>query len=320
MIKLSLVIPAYNVEQYIVATLQSITPQLSDEVEVIVVNDGSTDNTVQSIEANFQNYIKTKQLKLINQINAGVSVARNIGIQASQGLYVGFIDADDFLMPDYVATLLDSINGSKDKSLDIIEFGYKTFKQNYSETTVAKPRYSNQRFGLRKCNRILNHVHAKASWYPWTRVFKRTLFNDKYFPPGVRFCEDLMIIPALYEEAGTILVLKKTLYAYRFAGVSATFNIRPDYFENLFNFYQTIPRNQGLRFDYLRFAVANAIYSCNMKSDSKYPIPKMIFSDLKKLRLNPRIYFELNSKRIMNLCFSDFYKMLKRIIRHENNI
>lgn len=320
MIKLSLIIPAYNVEQYIVDTLKSITQQITSEVEVIVVNDGSTDNTAKQIVANFDRYIKANQIRLINQDNAGVSVARNIGIKESRGMYIGFVDADDFLMPGFVATLLESISSSQRNSPDIVEFGYKTFKQNYSETAVAKPRYSNQLFGLRECKNILNHIHAKASWYPWTRIFKRSLFNNKYFPPGVRFCEDLMIIPALYEEASTVLVLNNTLYAYRFAGASATFNIRPDYFENLFQFYQTIPRHKGLRFDYLRFAVSNAIYSCNMKSDYKYPIPELIITDLEKLRLNPRIYFELNTKRIMSLCFPDFYKTLKRIIHHENSI
>lgn len=319
MIKLSLIIPAYNVEQYIVDTLRSITQQITNDVEVIVVNDGSTDNTATQIVANFDHYIKVNQIRLINQDNAGVSVARNIGIKESRGIYIGFVDADDLLMPDYIATLLESISDAQGNSPDIVEFGYKTFKQNYAEAALDKARYSNELFGWRGCNSILNHVHAKASWYPWTRIFKRPLFNNKYFPPSVRFCEDLMIIPALYEDASTILVLKNTLYAYRFAGASATFNIRPDYFENLFQFYQTIPRHKGLRFDYLRFAVANAIYSCNMKSAFKYPIPELITLDLKRLRLNPRIYFELDFRRVLNVCYNQLIIKIKQLIKHESN-
>lgn len=307
--KLSLIIPAFNAEKFIVGTLRSITQQLTKEVELIVVNDGSTDTTASKVHEYFEKYISTGQLKLITQHNSGVSVARNTGISHSQGHYLGFVDADDYLMPDYMETLLSHLT-NKDSDPDIIEFGFKVFKDNLAETASEAVRYSNTMFGLHPCKRLLNHVHAKARWYAWSRIFKRTLFDQKVFPPGVRFCEDLMIIPELYEDASTILVLDKPLYAYRFSGVSATFTVKQDYFDNLLSFYQTLTSRRELRFDYLRFEIANAIYSCNMKSGFKYQMPTQIERDLKKIRLNPRIYFDLNYKKILNLCYRPFLKKL----------
>lgn len=309
--KLSLIIPAFNAEKFIVETIRCITLQLTNDVELIVVNDGSTDNTSSKVHEYFESYINSGQLKFITQPNAGVSVARNTGIAHSQGIYLGFIDADDYLMPDYIETLLSHIDNN-DSDPDIIEFGYKLFKETLAETASGPARYSNTMFGLRPCKQVLNHVHAKASWYPWSRIFKRTMFDQKAFPPGVRFCEDLMIIPALYEDASTILVLEKPLYAYRFSGASATFTVKQDYFDNLLSFYQTLSSKKELRFDYLRFAIANAIHSCNMKSGFKYQMPAQIQRDLKRLRLNPRIYFDLNYKKVLNLCFPFIFQKIKK--------
>lgn len=310
-IKLSVIIPAYNSEEYIFDSLSSIINQLDGSVELIVINDGSTDATADVITRNFSNYIDNSQLVFLTQPNSGVSVARNKGIEVAKGEYIGFMDADDHVMPNYISTLISQLKDG-DISPDIVEFGYKIFKKSYDEACFDQPRFSNSKFGFRKCRDVLKHVHAKASWYPWTRIFKKSLFNGKFFPPGVRFCEDLMIVPALYEEASTILVLDKALYGYRFSGTSATFNIRQDYFDNLVKFYESIPRKKGLRFDYLRFAIANSIYSCNMKSNVQYQMPKFITDDMKSLRLNPCLYFDMDLKKVLHLCYPSLSKLIKK--------
>lgn len=311
-IRLSIIIPAFNVQKYICDCLVSLVNQFSPVIEIVVVNDGSTDSTEQIILSNFSQEISSGFIKLINQENGGVSVARNTGIKHALGSYVGFVDADDFILPNYIATILNSIS---DTTPDIIEFGFKKFTLSPSELGQAKPEYSNRCFGTQKIVTILEHAYAVARWYPWTRVFKKELFAFKSFPDGVRFCEDMMTIPFLYENAKTISVLPDVLYGYRINQGGATLNIKPDYYEHLICFYDEVDRYKGFRFDLMQFSIAFSLYSCSVKAGQHSPIPDYIWSDMSKLKFNPRIYFYLEWRKIFLLCYSSIYKSLKATLK-----
>ena len=97
MIYFSIIIPAYNAEKYIELCLDSISKQSFNDYELIIINDGSTDHTF-NICNRFA--LNKKQIHLINKENAGVSVARNVGLQQAEGEYVLFVDADDILYPN----------------------------------------------------------------------------------------------------------------------------------------------------------------------------------------------------------------------------
>lgn len=114
MIKVSIIIPAYNVEDYIEDCLVSLTKQSLKEIEVIVVNDGSTDHTQEKAEV-FKG--KIKDLKVIKQVNSGPGVARNLGLKYATGEYIIFLDADDSLPSNAVAHLY---NKAKALNADII--------------------------------------------------------------------------------------------------------------------------------------------------------------------------------------------------------
>ena len=88
------IIPAYNVEEYVINAIQSVLDQSYKNVELIIVNDGSTDNTEQIIKENYPS------INLITQKNKGLSGARNTGIENSKGEYIAFLDADDQWLPD----------------------------------------------------------------------------------------------------------------------------------------------------------------------------------------------------------------------------
>lgn len=120
MIKLSIVVPNYNKCKYIKQMLDSLEPQLTDEVEVIYIDDGSTDNSVKIIEShkicnntNFHLYKWTT--------NRWVSTARNAGIASAKGKYVTFIDSDDYVLPNYIQTLLSYVD---DNQYDLYGFDY----------------------------------------------------------------------------------------------------------------------------------------------------------------------------------------------------
>jgi len=117
--KISVIIPAYNVEKYIEKTLKSLKDQTFKDFEAIIINDGSTDNTEKIIKEVLQD---TKfQWKLINRENQGVSAARNRGIIESKGEYLCFLDADDYYHPTFLEKMY---NKAKEKSYDVVFCNY----------------------------------------------------------------------------------------------------------------------------------------------------------------------------------------------------
>ena len=103
----SIIIPAYNAERYISEAIESVINQTYTNWELIIVNDGSTDNTEKIAQSYAQ---KDSRITYITQENKGVSVARNIGYNASKGDYLGFLDADDYWLPDNLDEKINYFN------------------------------------------------------------------------------------------------------------------------------------------------------------------------------------------------------------------
>ena len=118
--KVSVIIPVYNVEEYIGLTLDSLVNQTLKDIEIIVIDDGSTDNSRQIIEDYEKKY---KNIRVILQENSGPSRARNRGVEEATGEYLAFVDSDDYLLPDAVACLKDNLSAFKYP--DIIIYNYE---------------------------------------------------------------------------------------------------------------------------------------------------------------------------------------------------
>lgn len=103
---ISVVIPLYNKAHTIVNTLNTVFAQTYQDFEVVIVNDGSTDNSVEVVQQHFND----KRIRIIHQKNAGVSVARNRGVDESKGDYIAFLDGDDEWHPDYLSIINDTIS------------------------------------------------------------------------------------------------------------------------------------------------------------------------------------------------------------------
>ena len=115
----SVIIPAYNIEDYIGRCLDSIISQTYKNLEIIVVDDGSRDYTGEILD----NYAKKdRRIKVIHKENGGVSSARNKGIEAAEGDYIGFIDGDDLIEPEMYKTLVDLL---EEENADIAHCGYQ---------------------------------------------------------------------------------------------------------------------------------------------------------------------------------------------------
>lgn len=195
-IKISIVIPAYNISQYIGACLDSIIQQTWNNLEIIVVDDGSTDNTVQVVETYAQ---KDQRIKIISKKNGGVTTARLEGVKQATGEYIGFIDADDAVEPDMYERLLRNAVLYK---ADISHCGYQMVFPNrvdyyYNTGLLAKQEKTEALKELLSGQRIEPGL--------WNKLFHKSLFHgllhDDIMDVTIRNFEDLLMNYYLFRES-----------------------------------------------------------------------------------------------------------------------
>lgn len=222
-IKLSVVVPCYNSRDFIAECLQSILPYLSNEIELIVVNDGSTDDSAEIIERTIQTY-KDKPITIIHQENAGLSAARNAGINVAKGEYISFLDSDDFFHQDFWHEILPLLT---DSTIDIVEFNAEQFDGEI--TNIIEHIDCSVFTGRVDIASVteLSPAFKRAKWYPWARVYKTALFHefDIQFPTG-RLYEDMSTVPIIYLHSKVIYGLNKSLIWYRYHKKSITQTFR----------------------------------------------------------------------------------------------
>ena len=203
--KLSLILPVYNVETYLTPCLESLVCQSFHDMEIIAVNDGSTDKSPEILK-DFQSRFPEK-IKIFTTENKGVSHARNYGFSKASGEYVWFIDSDDFIEPDACSILMEKADQDKN---DLILFSHYEENQKTGETSVSPCPCKKQNFSVKESPEQL----ALFSPYPWDKLIKRSLFEGLSFPEGIRF-EDLPAAFLLMTKAASIGYVEKPLYTYR---------------------------------------------------------------------------------------------------------
>lgn len=314
MLTLSIIMPVYNGEKYIMESLSSIAAQCSDsfDVEVIIINDGSTDNTLTLIERNYKKQIVQGFFKLINQENAGVSVARNNGIKKAKGDYIAFVDADDYILPGYFTEIFTKLTSNP---VDILEFGCINFK-NDADIHINPHTYTHNSFGLLRTCDVIHDVFNVSLFYPHSRVIKSSFFESNLFPVGIKFCEDLMLLQKIYRESMTIYHIKKPLYAYRHNNEGATRNIKPEYISDMISFYSEIADDKASYIKFLKVNVFFVIYKLHEITNKKIALPVAIQRD--KLNLFISVLFERKvsfKKKLILLSPGSFYKLRKIVKR-----
>lgn len=204
MIKLSIIVPVYNVAEYLERCLNSLINQTLNEIEIICVNDGSTDNSLHILEK-FAGL--DKRIKIINQKNKGLSGARNTGIKLVQGEYFGFLDSDDWVDLDYFEKLYKRAkNCNADISLgDFIrkgKFKHKIrLKLNKEEEFVG----DNEKF-----------YGSQFYHFPcvWNKIYKTSKFNDLRFIEGIFFEDGPYTIQALHRANKVVTCCNTYLYYF----------------------------------------------------------------------------------------------------------
>lgn len=205
---LSIIIPMYNVETYIIECIESILEIANDKIELIIINDGSTDNTLETVNKYFKGIVSNKSIQIIDQENQGLSATRNKGITYASGEYILFLDSDDVINSYELEIFLKTISNGNDLE-DIIVFDAVTFSKNkesnsshpYSNTQVIK-KYLKKAKGI-LAEEFLDYIVNKNTYTPvvWKNLYKREFIIKnkmnflKDISPGE---DDLFLFELLY--------------------------------------------------------------------------------------------------------------------------
>ena len=265
--KISIVIPLYNKEKHILDTLDCISKQTYQEYEILVVNDGSTDDSLKKVES-----YKDARLKIINQTNSGAAAARNRGVKEATSEYIAFMDADDFWEEQYLELMVQLINEYPDAC--IYGSNYKIIEDGQCNV-LNFPGIKNEK------GYIDNYFVSGKVYTPlWTSaviVKKATFLNLGGFPTTCKVCEDIDLW-CRFAATGKVAYINKPLATYvrdssnmlsRSKEVSYDFPFLKE-FKKVVN--QTDVRISDVE-EYVRYrtfvAISNALLIANNKKEAK---------------------------------------------------
>lgn len=203
---ISIIVPTYNVEKYIRTCIESILAQTYRNVEVIIVNDGSTDQSLAVISDLICSH---HNVKVINQKNQGLSVARNTGIDVATGKYIIFVDPDDKIMPGFVSSLYQIADKT---GADIVRGSFRDFNGNIPKGWVPD-------FNVpTNCGTIVldQFLSSNISFVVWSSIYRLDFINSNHirFTPGILF-EDVDFTIRAYMLAKLVATSPEPNYAYR---------------------------------------------------------------------------------------------------------
>lgn len=203
----SIVIPVYQVEQYIDKCLMTVTQQTYSNLEIILVDDGSKDSSPLICDKWAH---KDQRIKVIHKKNGGLSDARNVGLSMAIGDYVAFIDSDDWVSTSMIEKLVTSIEDT-DADMAVCQF-VRVFSNGKVQKNpllgVRKQVFNRKNFlkYLLKDSAITNHV--------WRKLYKRRIIPNNVFPKGKTF-EDIYAMPSIVEQCKKIVCIDDVEYFYR---------------------------------------------------------------------------------------------------------
>lgn len=213
----SVIIPAYNAESTIRKTLNSVLSQTFKDFEVVVINDGSTDNTPIILKEYAE---KCNKVQVYTFKNAGVSVSRQRGINNSNGQFIVFVDSDDTIEPELLSNLDSAIKSCPDT--DLIRY--------QSRIIADSPKKDHERYNYYDpAKSSISGIDAIRTWsipgkkyaVYWLFAFGRSLFLKNSFPENLRCYEDVALIPILVGTASLVTTINYVGYNYTYNNSSS---------------------------------------------------------------------------------------------------
>lgn len=300
---LSVIIPVYNVENYLNECLDSVINQTLEDIEIICIDDGSTDNSPHILKEYSK---KDKRIKIITKENGGQATARNLGIKEAQGEYIAFVDSDDFIEPTMFEKLYTK---AKDNNLDIAMCKITTYD---NQTEEIKDNVWYYMLGVfRDFDKdIFNHKDTREftchiAVTPYNKIYKTTLLkeNNILFPEGLIF-EDEKFFYDTYLRAKRVSIVDEFLYYYRinrkgstvdtikdndFSDIVPISKLIRETFKETDNYedYKILLSNRFIHLQLARFTQTSQKYKENFFN--------LLKSDLKEVLADRTIYDNLES-------------------------
>ncbi|MDX9704446.1 MAG: glycosyltransferase [Weeksellaceae bacterium] len=202
--KVSVIVPVYNTEKYLPKCLDSLVSQTLDEMEILVVNDGSPDNSQKIID---EYSAKFPQIKSFQKPNGGLSDARNFGIEKANGKFIGFVDSDDYVHPEMFETLYKK---AREHQAEIVLCDLQKVNEK-GEVFRALPQSPQlpEKIDLTQDFRIFGEM----SCFACNKLFKSELFENHAFKKGIHF-EDIELIPQLILQTKVLAKVNQPFYNY----------------------------------------------------------------------------------------------------------
>lgn len=308
MTKVSVIVPVYNVEKYLDKCLASLVNQTFKDFEVIIVNDGTPDNSQKIIDkytkkySNFKGFIKK---------NGGLSDARNFGIKKASGEYISLVDSDDYVASDFLKKMYEKALADK---LDIVVCDTIAVYEDGREQVIK----SNLRFSD---DDVKNYLIAPPTGC--IRLYRRSLFENNLFKKGILY-EDLELTPGLANKTDKIGFVEEGLYYYLQRSGSImkmrTFNNKLlDIFEVLESNRKKLKRKYPLEVEYLyitHLLRSTTLRFLDYEDTLKYlnKINDIMSKEFPNWSKN--IYYQKSSKKLKLVCYLAYhkhYKLLKLI-------
>jgi len=215
-IKVSIIIPVYNVEKYLRQCLDSVINQTFEDIEIICINDCSTDNSLNILK---EFILKDNRIKIIdlNQ-NKGVSNARNEGVKFAKGKYLTFIDSDDWVTKDYVEVLYNSI---EKYNTDFVVANQLLFNNITSKITIvsdsSKIIYDKLFYEKKDKDMILQNISCVQMSTIWANIFKRSFISENNLSFKEVKLEDVLFMWEVFIKAHSFIFIRNSVYYYRIA-------------------------------------------------------------------------------------------------------
>lgn len=316
--KVSIIVPVYNVEKYLSDCVDSILNQSYKNIEIILVNDGSTDNSPSICDEYSR---KDDRVKVIHKKNEGVSVARNSGIKAASGEYIAFVDSDDLVDKSIYTNMIETIDN---KNTDLVMCSFKRIFNNGDMELSDEPLkegYYNKDLIFEELilpmvgNSFSNMSSPLIMGAIWRCLYKKEIIEkyDITFPK-IKIAEDMLFHLYYLAACESVYVTKEPLYYYRYNNLSATKN----YISNLWDtlMYQLKLVEEAL----MKFGIynekskervhVNTLYfiswcfsnECNPKNPKVY---KDAIKEMKKISKNDRYKEVFTWKNIMHASFKE---------------
>lgn len=246
---ISVIVPVYNVEKYLNKCIDSIINQTYKNLEIILVDDGSTDNSGKICDEYAK---KDNRIIVIHKENGGLSNARNAGIKNSQGLYTSFVDSDDYILPNMIDRLYKIMIQNQ---ADISICNFTRSKEEMKEETTKKiciEKYSQEDY-LKKYFKI---KYQGCEYYAWNKLYKRELITPDQYPQGLT-SEDVLGTYKAILKAKKIVKTNEVLYVYRIneESITGTFTQRDFDLLEIWNLVEKYSKENAPQ--YLEYAKIN---------------------------------------------------------------